>query len=642
MRSVKYLLVLLTFVISAGMVQALVVQNYSFEDDGTTGNIVPQGWIVEEGGGGSADYGISDADASGTTDGLYNWYMESDARLYQLTDELIMTHGVTYTLTVDVYDDWHATPKVALVVPTSPTDPTLVEVASASADIGTESGMELVVTFTVDTEAQGGVTIEPEQIGLALGILLTDDTYPLTGGWPHFDNVRLTSNVIALVSPENGNNVVLPDADLEWTVGPNIEYVDVYFGTGEDPNQVLNDSTATSYSPTLAPETTYYWKVIAYEPNTLPGGVGYVGHDSGVWSFTTAPPTPLITAITPASQTVPLGSDPDITVTGVNIDYYAWYKDGAPLSDGADYSGTDTAMLVIHDMSLPDEGTYTCVVTNDATPDANDVASSSLAASRLVSWWKLDGDLSDSVQEVVPDAPEFDGPTVTTDSFVTGTGPDGSESTYAYFENNSTTYPGFVITGTEDFFNFYANGITINCWIKTPDLGIWEAYVSKRADGLADLLQFGQDTNSPFSDIHGTRYYSNPTVNNNEWHMVTMVYDGSFQTHYVDGEYAGQGGNITDVDASGNTASISIGTWDDGGTGGFTGNIDDVKIFNYPLTESDVQGEYLDIVGGYICDWATGGVEYDTNDDCVIDLMDFAEWVATWLNCNRIPETACP
>jgi hypothetical protein len=119
------------------------------------------------------------------------------------------------------------------------------------------------------------------------------------------------------------------------------------------------------------------------------------------------------------------------------------------------------------------------------------------------------------------------------------------------------------------------------------------------------------------------------------------VYDGSAQRIYVDGEDAGSGGNISGVDASGNTAAISFASWNDTDGTGFVGNMSDVKIWNYPLEEIDVIGEYLGVVGGYICQWTTD-MQYDTNDDCVIDLVDFANWAATWLACDRYPESACP
>ncbi|WP_309398343.1 immunoglobulin domain-containing protein [Cerasicoccus maritimus] len=45
---------------------------------------------------------------------------------------------------------------------------------------------------------------------------------------------------------------------------------------------------------------------------------------------------------------------------------YQWYKDGNPLSDGADYSGTTTANLSVLDTEEADEGVYTVDVTSDA------------------------------------------------------------------------------------------------------------------------------------------------------------------------------------------------------------------------------------------------------------------------------------
>jgi hypothetical protein len=65
-----------------------------------------------------------------------------------------------------------------------------------------------------------------------------------------------------LTSPANAATDVAINAVLTWTVSANATSYDVYFGTGTNPVFVTN-TTATSYIPTLAEETTYYWEVVA-------------------------------------------------------------------------------------------------------------------------------------------------------------------------------------------------------------------------------------------------------------------------------------------------------------------------------------------------------------------------------------------
>jgi hypothetical protein len=54
----------------------------------------------------------------------------------------------------------------------------------------------------------------------------------------------------------------------------------VYFGTDASPQTIISaDQEGTSYTPTLTPGTTYYWKIVAKDSH---GGTS----ESAVWSFT--------------------------------------------------------------------------------------------------------------------------------------------------------------------------------------------------------------------------------------------------------------------------------------------------------------------------------------------------------------------
>ena len=168
----------------------------------------------------------------------------------------------------------------------------------------------------------------------------------------------------------------------------------VHFGT--DPNSsnlpvVKTTTTETSdffFDPDLINSGTYYWRVDALEPN-LPGEpVVHTGLD---WWFTTQPASPRI-EVDPVSVTVPAGTEVELSVSGINITSYQWYKDGQPLSaDPTRYVGQDTATLTIADVQTDDEGFYYCEADNSLNaPDTS--ASAQLLTERLVGWWKLDGE----------------------------------------------------------------------------------------------------------------------------------------------------------------------------------------------------------------------------------------------------------
>ena len=67
----------------------------------------------------------------------------------------------------------------------------------------------------------------------------------------------------------------------------------------------------------------------------------------------------------------------------------------------------------------------------------------------------------------------------------------------------------------------------------------------------------------------------------------------------------------------------------------YTGHIDDVRIFNYPLSSIDIALLYTDFVEGVnVC------AEYpahDFNRDCVVNLDDFATVAGDWMSCNIVP-----
>ncbi len=84
---------------------------------------------------------------------------------------------------------------------------------------------------------------------------------------------------------DGAENVTHDDAILTWqaSVDPDGDAVtyDVYLGTSTNPTTIVSSSQiGTSYTPTLNPSTTYYWKIVAKDGN---GGT----YESAVWVFYT-------------------------------------------------------------------------------------------------------------------------------------------------------------------------------------------------------------------------------------------------------------------------------------------------------------------------------------------------------------------
>lgn len=65
-----------------------------------------------------------------------------------------------------------------------------------------------------------------------------------------------------------------------------------------------------------------------------------------------------------------------------------------------------------------------------------------------------------------------------------------------------------------------------------------------------------------------------------------------------------------------------------------TAAIDDVKIWNYALDETEIAQQYVDVMGGYIC--VGGNPTADLSEDCQVGLDDLAILAENWMNSNRI------
>ena len=111
-------------------------------------------------------------------------------------------------------------------------------------------------------------------------------------------------------------------------------------------------------------------------------------------------------------------------------------------------------------------------------------------------------------------------------------------------------------------------------------------------------------------DTHTSRIYINGSLKNE-----SIVYDYS--------------------DIEMNDEPLVFGAEDQTGMVAYEGHIDDVRIFNYSLNSIEVAILYTDFVEGV--DVCAEYPAYDLNDDCVINLDDFAMVAGDWMSCNIVP-----
>ena len=165
---------------------------------------------------------------------------------------------------------------------------------------------------------------------------------------------------------------------------------------------------------------------------------------------------------------------------------------------------------------------------------------------------------------------------------------------------------------TLDFTN--TDAFSICCWFKRTRSGVSEFLVAKQ-DSTSNSR--GYTVLIPFDDNKVTVVIRNNTatsgrlivdcttaITDTNWHNIIMTYDGSSNVSginlYLDGN------NDTGVTSGtlsatiSNTASFEIGAKNGGNI--FSGNIDEVSIFNLELSQSDVTSIY------------NGGVPNNLND----------------------------
>lgn len=447
-------------------------------------------------------------------------------------------------------------------------------------------------------------------------------------------------------------------ADPNGPVNPDIltHYVYMSSGNSNDPNLYYIGSVDQSSKTDpnvmflvndLNNFTVYYWTIEEGIDNGTGAAYAY-GDPNNIagptWSFRTKAAIPSITD--PANDL----ADPDasFTVTDENgvAAAFQWYKVGTPdvaLSDTGAYSGTQTATLTVTGATLAEEGQYYCVATNG--PNSDTSASAYLWIQRLMGHWKFEEDMTDSVQETVADAPLHDGS-------IAGSGP-GDDNYAAGIDGNAMEFfnDGDLVEITEPgFFNFFPHGFTTSLWYKasTPLAG-WRLPISKLDAGSAGWL-FGVDHTFPapqFTFILENPWYrmdglTDTDTGDGNWHMLTVTYDPADTTIrlYTDGDEDTQ--LLLDL----STVPLSAAPLTIGGLGAdvINGLIDDVQVYSYALTPTEVAQLYLDFeTDKWVCveDAASPLTAFDFNNDCRVTLTDFAALAGRWLDCDRLPVESC-
>jgi len=138
------------------------------------------------------------------------------------------------------------------------------------------SGKQLQVTLMI--------AFKPSFAGAKNVYLYAQNNFQVSGWQPYGTWTVASVGTIGLPSapsPVSGASAVSSITTLRWTDAVGASWYDVYFGTSPSPGLAGTVLTNSYGLEALAPNTTYYWKVVAGN------GAGTIS--SPVWSFTTAP-----------------------------------------------------------------------------------------------------------------------------------------------------------------------------------------------------------------------------------------------------------------------------------------------------------------------------------------------------------------
>jgi hypothetical protein len=147
---------------------------------------------------------------------------------------------------------------------------------------------------------------------------------------------------------------------------------------------------------------------------------------------------------------------------------------------------------------------------------------------------------------------------------------------------------GYVDCGRDSAFDI-TNAITVGAWVKITRIRMPYATIIAKGDSAWRLSAFQEQRKFHFAVTGAPFYHSadgGTTVPTNKWHHVCGTFDGSVIRLYVDGaldaikSYNGKiGSNSFDV-YIGENAEASGRPWD--------GSIDDLRIYNHALSDSEV------------------------------------------------------
>ena len=145
----------------------------------------------------------------------------------------------------------------------------------------------------------------------------------------------------------------------------------------------------------------------------------------------------------------------------------------------------------------------------------------------------------------------------------------------------------------EDHLDLNPSAFTVSAWIKRDTGLINASIISKRDNSYTDGydLRINGTCNLEMSWKNGSTQsiISNTTIPENEWHQVSIIYNGTTASLYIDGVLDKSTPLSAPVANSRPCLIAAADGYDPNTTAFFKGNIDEVRIWNVALTEAQLR-----------------------------------------------------
>ncbi len=174
------------------------------------------------------------------------------------------------------------------------------------------------------------------------------------------------------------------------------------------------------------------------------------------------------------------------------------------------------------------------------------------------------------------------------------TGGGGGASWANAYSNQFDGVNEYVNCGNGGGLDAVFTSITVGAWIKTSDAtpANGDAIVSKGSSSGSNNfdLNLEPDGRVRFWFSSTNLAYSGSSLSDNTWHHIVGVWNGTQTTVYLDGVAGASIANTPTVSASGNPVLIS--SWNQSANWWFSGNVDEVSIWNTALNQAGVTELY--------------------------------------------------